>query len=278
MYKPDRDLPAHITIPNWSAYQIRIVRDGIEHSASFSWAQYAGESGALEAAVEWRDAKLEELGQRQILLRDKPLRHKKSGCPAGITAYFRVDRRREGHPQYLTYGVNYIQDGKARTKSFQVGNIEIISQLDKEHAALSAMAFRDEYVWCRHSGVAFQPNRYNNWRVEKMYPFKNSMKIKVSTTLFDEMEPAIADAVKSRAAGTPDPTDPVYLNLHEATWRKSGILIDATDAEIKELLSRAQYKIEVALENMSDEPTFWRGQLAAWRALIRQIHKGGIGA
>ncbi len=104
------------------------------------------------------------------------------------------------------------------------------------------------------------------------------MKLRVSTTLFDEMEPAIEDAVKSRSKGTPDPTDPVYLKLHEATWRKSGIVIDATEPEVKELLSRAEYKIEVAQENMSDEPAFWRGQLSAWRALIKQIKNGGMPA
>ena len=104
------------------------------------------------------------------------------------------------------------------------------------------------------------------------------MRLRISTTLFDEMEPAIEDAVKNRARSTPDPTDPVYLKLHEATWRKSGIVIDATESEVKELLSRAEYKIEVAEENMSDEPAFWRGQLSAWRALIKQIKKVGLSA
>jgi hypothetical protein len=97
------------------------------------------------------------------------------------------------------------------------------------------------------------------------------MKLKISTTLYDEMEPAIEDAVKNRARGTPDPSDPVYLKIHEATWRKTGIMIDVDTGELAELRDRATYKIEVALENMSDEPPFWRGQLRAWRALLRQI-------
>lgn len=172
MYKPDRSLPAHVTIPNWNAYQVRIVRDGVEHSKSFSWTHYAGESKALVAAVQWRDAKLAELGMPLSTLRKTPLRHKKSGCPAGITAYYRVDKRREGLPQYLTYGVNYRNSkGKACTKSFQVGHVEIISQEDKEHAALTAMAFREEYVWCRLHGVDFAPERYVSWRRETLYPF-----------------------------------------------------------------------------------------------------------
>lgn len=97
------------------------------------------------------------------------------------------------------------------------------------------------------------------------------MKLNISTTLYDEMEPAIEDAVKNRARGTPDPSDPVYLKIHEATWRKTGIVIDVDAGELAELRDRAEYKIEVAIENMSDEPPFWRGQLRAWRALLRQI-------
>ena len=104
------------------------------------------------------------------------------------------------------------------------------------------------------------------------------MKLRISTTLFDEMEPAIEDAVKNRAKNTPDPSDPVYLKLHEATWRKSGIVIEVDEPEVKELVSRAEYKIEVAQENMSDEPAFWRGQLSAWRALLKQINNGGLRA
>lgn len=97
------------------------------------------------------------------------------------------------------------------------------------------------------------------------------MKLRISTTLFEEMEPAIEDAVKNQSTGAPDPSDPVYLKIHGATWRKSGIVIDATPEEIKELRSRAEYKIEVAQENMGEDPPFWRGQLAAWRALVKQI-------
>ena len=99
------------------------------------------------------------------------------------------------------------------------------------------------------------------------------MKLRISTTLYDEMEPAIEDALKNRNIATPDPTDPVYLKISDAPWKKSGIVIDATDEEVAELLSRAEYKIEVALENMDEQPAFWRGQLAAWRALVKQIQR-----
>ena len=172
MYRPNRLLPAHITIPNWSAYQVRIVRDGVEHSESFSWKKFAGEMAALAEAIKWRDAKLAELGASPVGFRDKPLRNKKSGCPAGITAYLRSDHRRNGLPQYLTYGVHYTNSkGKKSTRSFQVGNIEMISQLDKEHAALTAMAFRADYICCRRNGVEFKPEKYASWQLEKRYPF-----------------------------------------------------------------------------------------------------------
>ena len=86
------------------------------------------------------------------------------------------------------------------------------------------------------------------------------MKLRISTTVFDEMEPAIEDAVKNLSNGTPDPSDSVYLKLHAAPWKKSGLVIHADPQEVEELLSRAEYKIEVSIENMSDEPGFWRGQ------------------
>lgn len=99
------------------------------------------------------------------------------------------------------------------------------------------------------------------------------MLLKISTTLYDEMEPAMEDAVRHQKASQLEPTDSVYLKLARAPWRKSGILLVVDAAELTELRSRASYKIEVALENMDDEPAFWRGQLAAWRALLAQIAK-----
>lgn len=174
-YRSDRDLPAHVTIPNWNAYQVRIVRNEVEYSKSFPWSR-AGQAAALEAAVMWREAQLAALGPAwndKGGLRRKPLRHKKSGYPVGITCYLRSDRRKSGDPLYLTFGVNYInRKGKKTTRSFQVGNIEIIGQRDKEHAEQTAKAFRAEYEWCRCHGKIFKPERYVRWREVKMYPFK----------------------------------------------------------------------------------------------------------
>lgn len=103
------------------------------------------------------------------------------------------------------------------------------------------------------------------------------MRLRISTSLFDEMEPAIGDAVKIKAGNTPDPSDPVYLKLHAATWGKTGIVVDAAPDEARELIARAECKIEVAQENMSDDPPFWRGRLAAWRALSIQIKAAQAG-
>ncbi len=100
------------------------------------------------------------------------------------------------------------------------------------------------------------------------------MKLKISQTICEEIEPAIEDAFANTKRGTPDPSDPVYIKIAEAvslTKGAKGCVIDASQNEVAELLDRAEYKIEVAIENMSDEPAFWRGQLAAWRALVKQI-------
>src|ERR1035437_8964748 len=113
MYRPNRLLPIYITIPNWSAYQVRIVRDGVEHSESFSWKKFAGEMAALAEAIKWRDAKLAELGASPVGFRDKPLRNKKSGGPAGNPPFLRSEPPRNGLPQFLAHGV-YFTNNKGK--------------------------------------------------------------------------------------------------------------------------------------------------------------------
>ncbi len=171
-----RSLPRHITIPNWAAYQVRIVRDGREYSASFPWSRYADQSAALDAAVSWRDAMLVRLGPPRdgTGLRKSPLAHKTSYGRVGITRYLRTDSRKASRPQYLTFGVNYTdRRGSRRTKSFQVGNVEIVGGKEERHAARTAEAFRAEYEWSRRCGRVFRPERYARWREEVLYPFQS---------------------------------------------------------------------------------------------------------
>lgn len=173
-YRTDRALPAHITIPNWSAYQVRIVRDGQEYSASFGWNE-AGPQKALSEAVAWRDKMLESLpdaGNEEGQFRSMPLRHKFSWSRVGVTRYVSKDYRKPGHPEYLRFGVNWTDsEGRRRITSFQVGRLGVVSEADERHAANTAEAFRAEWEFCTKNGFPFEAFIYKKWKDEILYPF-----------------------------------------------------------------------------------------------------------
>lgn len=175
-YRNGRTLPAHITCPNWDAYQVRIVREGQELSASFSWNLYGGKRKALQEAVRWRDTQLAGLppaGNAKGEFRQTPLVHKRSWGRVGVTRYVSADARKPGKPLYLRFGVNWVDaTGKPRTKSFQVGRVEDISDADETHAANTAEAFRAEWEFCRRTGRQFDDTKFRNWREARLYPFE----------------------------------------------------------------------------------------------------------
>jgi hypothetical protein len=143
--------------------------------AYFSDRQLGGYDAALQKAQGWRNAAEVDLGPVRALsgLRCQPMPHKRSGCPVGISASIRSDRRRRGGPLYLVFSVAYRKsDGRATNKVFQVGNIETITPADSQHAALTAQACRDEYAWCREHKRPFDPSRYADWRNATYYPFE----------------------------------------------------------------------------------------------------------
>ena len=174
-YKPDRTLPAHVTIPNWDAYQVRIVRDGHEYSASFAWSLYGGKSKALSEATRWRDKMLAALppaGNVKGAFRTQPLSNKWTWGRVGVTRYVSADARKNGRPEYLRFGVNWIdEDGKRRTKSFQVGRLGEFDWQIELHAANTAEAFRTEWEYRRAKGRPFDESRYAAWRGTRLYPF-----------------------------------------------------------------------------------------------------------
>lgn len=161
-----RTLPKHITIPNSRSYQVRITKDKIEHSLAFSWIKYGSPKNALAKAIEWRDAKLIELGMTLIRndIRTKSLSHKKTKLPVGVTSYNRVDNRNNSNRQYLVFGVNFVKHNGMKTiKSFQVGNIETITKLQIKYAKLTAIAFRNEYEKCFRNNIMFNHEKYKDW-------------------------------------------------------------------------------------------------------------------
>lgn len=175
-YKENRSLPAHITIPNWDAYQVRIVREGAEYSASFSWRIFRGKRNALSEAVKWRDRMLQALppaSNEKGVFRTSPLSHKMSWGRVGVTRYVSADKRKSGRPLYLRFGVNWIDgNGKRRTKSFQVGRVGDFEWMFEVHAANTAEAFRTEWEYCQAKSLPFDDSRYLAWREHKCYPFE----------------------------------------------------------------------------------------------------------
>lgn len=95
------------------------------------------------------------------------------------------------------------------------------------------------------------------------------MKLQITYAILSDVEPAVEDAL-GRQTGSTDPTDPTYLKIHNGTPNSRGVVIDADMADLKELIDRGKYKIEVALENVADnyDAPHWRGQLKAWRSLV----------
>lgn len=175
-YREGRALPEHVTIPNWDAYQVRIVRDGHELSASFGWNLYGGKRSALRETVRWRDRMLAVLppaGNAKGGFRRAPLANKRTWERVGVTRYVSADRRRPGQLVYLRFGVNWIDaNGKRRTKSFQVGRVEDRTDAEELHAANTAEAFRAEWEFCQLSGHDFDERKYRNWRETRLYPFE----------------------------------------------------------------------------------------------------------
>lgn len=160
-----RLLPSHITIPDCNSYQVRIVRSGVEQSKSFSFS--GNPARALALAVAWRDQLLAVVGIAGNDLgefRTVPLSHKKSGCPVGVTCYLRKDKRRNSRKEYLVYGVHFKLGGKSTTKSFQVGDINVVTTAQCEQASATALAFRQAYVLASKQGTTLNLEDWINWR------------------------------------------------------------------------------------------------------------------
>ncbi|MCS7526914.1 hypothetical protein N0609_11430 [Pseudomonas aeruginosa] len=170
-----RDLPANITIPAFDAYQVRIVRDGHEYSATFAWSRYESKECALSAAIAWRDDLLAKLPPAATTLgsyRSKPQKNKRSYNRVGISRYIGVDRRKLGAPGYLRFAVNWVDGtGQSKVTSFQVGKVGAFSWEDELHAACTAEAFRTQWEFSRATGQSFDHTNYEGWRHKQCYPF-----------------------------------------------------------------------------------------------------------
>lgn len=174
-----RDLPSNITIPSFDAYQVRIVRDGHEYSATFAWSRYGSKDQALREAVVWRDAMLARLPPAATSLgsfRRTAQKNKRSYGRVGITRYIGVDRRKVGSPGYLRFAVNWVDGtGKPMVTSFQVGKVGSFTWEVELHGACTAEAFRTQWEYCQAMGHSFDPSRYEGWKTNNYYPFDPSL-------------------------------------------------------------------------------------------------------
>lgn len=100
----------------------------------------------------------------------------------------------------------------------------------------------------------------------------------ISAKAFDEMEPGICDAVRNQERGTPDPTDPVYLKLHQADlakqWSRRGLKVELNAAELRELYERFDYYVMCWKDSYHESPKEYLGLMSCGRAIMAQARKG----
>lgn len=101
------------------------------------------------------------------------------------------------------------------------------------------------------------------------------MKLLITNALLEDMQPAIEDALRNAQGNSQiQSTDQTYLKIQNGRQLKRGVEIEADEDDLKELVARGHYKIEVAKENLSEYPStdafYYRGQVRAWEALIRR--------
>ncbi|MEE9412006.1 MAG: hypothetical protein V3V22_03030 [Methylococcales bacterium] len=157
-----------ISEPDNHGYQVRIVRKGKEHSRYFSHRVWNGKKASLEAATHWRDQMLVVLGKNNRKLSDKgPLATKKSTGVRGVTRSLQYDKRRDAYS--LVYGVRWHDNNKIKNRTFFVGASRTVSADQDFHAFRTAVLFRYEYELCLELNIAFYPQRYVDWKTNRLY-------------------------------------------------------------------------------------------------------------
>ncbi|MEE9344483.1 MAG: hypothetical protein V3U88_02635 [Methylococcales bacterium] len=157
-----------ISEPDRHGYQVRIVRKGKEHSRYFAHRVWSGKKASLDAAIRWRDQMLVVLGKNNRKLSDKgPLATKKTTGVRGVTRSLQYDKRRDVYS--LVYGVRWHDNNKIKNRTFFVGSVDQITTDQDFHAFRTAVLFRYEYELCLELNVAFYPQRYVDWKTNRLY-------------------------------------------------------------------------------------------------------------
>ncbi|MBT3812967.1 MAG: hypothetical protein HOE45_02075 [Gammaproteobacteria bacterium] len=156
----------HITEPDTFGFQVRIVRRGKESSRYFSHKLWGNKCKSLKAAIAWRDQMITILkGSRTRFL--KPPKNKTTTGLTGVSKTIKFDQRKD--KSYLCYSVFWVCDGKAKNKTFQVGNVESITADGELHAFRTARLFRSFYEYAIDNDLPFDDTLFAGWKKKRLY-------------------------------------------------------------------------------------------------------------
>ena len=156
----------HITEPDPFGYQVRIVRRGMEKSRYFSHRLWGSKNKSLKAALRWRDQMLATLKGNKTRFLKTP-RNKISTGVTGVSRTIKYDRRKDKH--YLCYSVFWVHEGKARNKTFQVGNVDSVTADTELHAFRTAVIFRKSYEYAIDNDLPFDDKMFRGWKTRRVY-------------------------------------------------------------------------------------------------------------
>lgn len=164
----------HITEPDTFGFQVRIVRRGKESSRYFSHKLWGNKGKSLQAAITWRDQMLVVLkGSKSRFL--KPPKNKTSTGLTGVSRTIKYDHRKD--KSYLCYTVFWVDNGKARNKTFQVGNVKKITPDDELHAFRTARLFRSCYEYAIDNDLEFYDDKFDGWKKSRLYEREDFMPV-----------------------------------------------------------------------------------------------------
>jgi len=162
----------HITEPDHGGYQVRIIRQGKEHSRYFSHNLWGNKEKSLQAAINWREQMLVILASKTVdHMAKTSLSNKTTIGVRGVSRCVQYDKKRQS--RYLVYSAYWKQDGKMRHKTFQVGKVDEITADQELHAFRTAIQFRKEYEWCLNTLREFDWQRYKIWRTRRLYEYSS---------------------------------------------------------------------------------------------------------
>lgn len=160
------DKHKHITEPDIFGFQVRIVRRNKETSRYFSHKLWGNKKKSLLSAITWRNQMLTVLEGGKVRFIKLPKNKTTTGI-TGVSKTIKYDRRKD--KSYLCYTVFWVDNGKSRNKTFQVGNIYKITADDELHAFRTARIFRAYYEYSIDNDLAFNDTQFSGWKKKRLY-------------------------------------------------------------------------------------------------------------